>query len=36
MKDLGALKYFLWIEFSRSKDGIYLSQKKYALDIIAE
>lgn len=36
MKDLGVLKYFLGIEVSRNKDGIYLSQQKYALDIINE
>lgn len=36
MKDLGVLKYFLGIEVSRNKDGIYLSQQKYALDIITE
>jgi len=29
IKDLGDLKYFLGIEFSRSKAGIYMSQKKY-------
>ena len=34
IKDLGDLKYFLGIEFSRSKVGIYLSQRKYALDIL--
>ena len=33
IKDFGDLKYFLGIEFSRSKVGIYMSQKKYALDI---
>lgn len=36
MKDLGALKYFLGIAVSHGKEGIYLSQRKYALDIIAE
>ena len=34
IKDLGDLKYFLGIEFSRSKTSIYMSQRKYALDIL--
>ena len=36
MKDLGQLKYFLGIEVSRSDKGIFLSQRKYALDLLHE
>jgi len=36
MKDLGVLKYFLGLEISRGPDGLFLSQPKYALDIISE
>ena len=36
MKDLGILKYFLGVEVIRNPTGIFLCQRKYALDIISE
>ena len=36
IKDLGILRYFLGIEFSRSEKGILMNQRKYALELIEE
>jgi hypothetical protein len=36
LKDLGVLKYFLGIEVACSAQGIFLSQRKYALEILEE
>jgi hypothetical protein len=36
LKDLGMLKYFLGVEVNRSIRGIFLSQKKYVLDLLTE
>ena len=36
IKDLGSLRYFLGIEVVRSKQGTFISQKKYVLDHLKE
>ena len=36
MKNLGGLKYFLGIKVARSQRGIFLSQRKYVLDLLLE
>ncbi|KAK3036481.1 hypothetical protein RJ639_030828 [Escallonia herrerae] len=36
LNDLGPLKYFLGIEAARGQRGLFLSQHKYALDILSE
>jgi Reverse transcriptase (RNA-dependent DNA polymerase) len=36
IKDLGRLKYFLDIEIAYSKKGLFLSQRKYVLDLLQE
>ncbi|RDX99830.1 hypothetical protein CR513_17073, partial [Mucuna pruriens] len=36
IKELGKLKYFLRIEVAYSKQGIFISQRKYVLDLLKE
>lgn len=34
LKDLGQLTYFLGIEVTRNRQGVFLSQRKYVLDLL--
>jgi len=36
IKDLNKLKYFLGIEFVCSSSGLFISQHKFAMDILSE
>lgn len=35
-KNMGGIKYFLKIEVARSRQGIFISQRNYVLDLLTE
>ena len=35
MKDLGHLRYFLGLEITHSTDGLYITQVKYAFELLS-
>lgn len=36
IKDLGHSKYFLGLELPRSEDGMFVNQRKYAMDLLQD
>lgn len=36
IKDLGNAKYFLGLELARSEDGLFVNQRKYAMDLLQD
>ena len=36
IEDLGTVKYFLRMEFARSKEGVFVNQSKYTFDLMKQ